>query len=131
LANPPSTTRAATILVVDDDALIAMNMVDILSDLGHSVIEAYSGRQALEILKSGAPVDAIITDYAMPGMSGIELGRQARTLRPGLPVMVASGYADLPEAAEDAFPRLEKPFDERRLAESLAQVLAAGITTAD
>ena len=131
MANPPSTTRAATILVVDDDALIAMNMVDILSDLGHSVIEAYSGRQALEILKSGAPVDAIITDYAMPGMSGIELGRQARTLRPGLPVMVASGYADLPEAAEDAFPRLEKPFDERRLAESLAQVLAAGITTAD
>jgi len=131
LAQSPSTARLATVLVVDDDALIAMNMVDILTDLGHSVIEAFSGREALDILKSGAPVDAIITDYAMPGMSGVELGRQARALRPGLPVMLATGYADLPEEVEDGFPRLEKPFDERRLAESLARVLQESATTAD
>ena len=131
MAQSPSTARLATVLVVDDDALIAMNMVDILTDLGHSVIEAFSGREALDILKSGAPVDAIITDYAMPGMSGVELGRQARALRPGLPVMLATGYADLPEEVEDGFPRLEKPFDERRLAESLARVLQESATTAD
>ncbi|KKB13587.1 hypothetical protein VE25_01350 [Devosia geojensis] len=123
MPNFPSTQPAATILVVDDDALIAMNMVDILADLGHGALEAYSGRDALDILMSGAPVDAMITDYSMPGMNGVELAREARRLRPGLPVMVASGYADLPEGVEEDYPRLEKPFDERRLAACLAQAL--------
>jgi DNA-binding NtrC family response regulator len=123
LADPLSTRRAATILVVDDDALIAMNMVDILADLGHGAIEAYSGKDALGILEGEATVDAMITDFSMPGMNGVELARAARRLRPGLPVMVASGYADLPEGVEEDYPRLEKPFDERRLAACLAQVL--------
>lgn len=115
--------RAATILVVDDDALIAMNVAAILGDLGHVVIEAFSPRDALEVLSGGGAVDAMITDYSMPIMSGIELAHAARSLRPGLPIVLASGYADLPEDAEQAFPRLDKPFDERGLGEMLAAIL--------
>ena len=62
--------RPATILVVDDDALIAMSTVDMLEDLGHTVLEAHSGREALEILRSGTAVDLMMTDQAMPGMTG-------------------------------------------------------------
>jgi CheY-like chemotaxis protein len=115
--------QAATILVVDDDALIAMNLAAILSDLGHVAIEAFSPRDALQVLSGGGAVDAMITDYSMPGMSGIELAHAARGLRPGLPIMVSTGHADLPEDTERVFPRLDKPFDERRLGEMLAALL--------
>ena len=66
-------TRAATILVVDDDPLIAMSAVDMLEDLGHKVIEVHSAKQALEILERGDEIDLIMTDHAMPGMTGTEL----------------------------------------------------------
>lgn len=115
--------RTATVLVVDDDALIAMNLAAILGDLGHVAIEAFSPRDALEVLSGSGAVDVMITDYSMPGMSGIELAHAARGLRPGLPVMVSTGHADLPEDTARAFPRLEKPFDERRLGEMLAALL--------
>jgi CheY-like chemotaxis protein len=123
LAESTQKGQVATILVVDDDALIAMNLAAILGDLGHTVIEAFSPRDALEVLSADRAVDAMITDYSMPGMSGIELAHAARNLRPGLPVVVASGYADLPDDSERAFPRLDKPFDERGLGEMLAAVL--------
>lgn len=115
--------QAATILVVDDDALIAMNLAAILGDLGHTVIEAFSPRDALDVLSAERAVDAMITDYLMPGMNGIELAHAARKLRPGLPVMVSTGYIDLPDDAERVFPRLDKPFDEQRLGEMLAALL--------
>src|SRR6185369_16940609 len=66
-------TRTATILVVDDDPLVAMSTVDMLEDLGHKVIEANSGDQALRILDAGREVDLLLTDHAMPGMTGVEL----------------------------------------------------------
>jgi PAS domain S-box-containing protein len=111
------------ILVVDDDALIAMNTVSMVEDLGHSVLEAFSGKQALDILKSGTKVDAIITDYAMPGMTGVELARQARELRPDLPVLLATGYAELPEGGTIDLPRLGKPYHQRELSAQLARLL--------
>ncbi|GLQ56047.1 response regulator [Devosia nitrariae] len=123
--------RTATILVVDDDALIAMNLAAILGDLGHVAVEAFSPRDALEVLSAGGVVDAMITDYSMPGMSGIELAHAARNLRPGLPVMVSTGHADLPEDTERAFPRLDKPFDEHRLSEMLTALLVEREMEAD
>src|SRR5690606_6646095 len=91
------TAPASSILVVDDDALIAMNTVSMVEDLGHTVLEAYSGKQALTILESDVRIDALITDYAMPGMTGVELAHRARELRPGLPILLATGYAELPD----------------------------------
>jgi CheY-like chemotaxis protein len=114
-----------TILVVDDDALIAMNTVDMLESLGHRVLEANSGREALAIIERGETVDAILTDYAMPGMTGVELATRARLLRPGLPVVLATGYSQLPDEGGDDLPRLPKPFDETRLRDTMVQLFAA------
>ena len=74
-----------TILIVDDDALISMSTVDMLEDLGHEVLEAHSGKRALEILRDVERVDLMITDYSMPKMNGMELASTARELRPDLP----------------------------------------------
>lgn len=117
--------RPSRILVVDDDVLIAMNTVDLIEDLGHAAVEANSGQAALEILASGVPLDAMITDFAMPGMNGVELANRARTLRPGLPILLASGYAELPSGTELNLPRLGKPFFQADLAAELSKILAA------
>jgi PAS domain S-box-containing protein len=118
LEAPPS-----TILVVDDDVLIAMSTVDMLEDLGHTVIEANSGAKALEILQREVAIDLILTDYAMPGMTGVELAQTARTLRPGIPVLLATGYAELHETGNLDFPRLTKPYQQHQLASHVARLL--------
>ena len=118
---------ASTILVVDDDALINMNTVDMIEDLGHTAIEAYSGKQALEILASGRQIDALITDYAMPGMTGVELALQARAMHPGLPILLATGYADLPSGTTTDLPRLAKPYQQSELATQVSRLLVARV----
>jgi signal transduction histidine kinase/CheY-like chemotaxis protein len=112
------------ILMVDDDALIAMSTVDMLEDLGHKVIEAHSGKDALEILQAGEEVDLLITDYSMPKMTGAELAKAARLLKPGLPVLIATGYADLPPGMDIDIPRLAKPYTQADLASHIAKALA-------
>jgi len=119
----PGAASPATILVVDDDALIAMSTVDLIEDLGYSVFEANTGSGALDILRSGTPVDLIVTDYAMPGMTGLELAGAARELRPDLPVLLATGYAELPSGATTDLPRLAKPFRQDQLATEIAKAL--------
>jgi CheY-like chemotaxis protein len=88
------------------------------------VIEANSGLRALEILRSGSSVDLIVTDYAMPGMTGVELANAARQFRPDLPVLLATGYAELPSGATTDLPRLAKPFRQDQLATEIAKALA-------
>jgi signal transduction histidine kinase len=116
-------TRPATILVVDDDALIAMSTVDMLEDLGHAVIEAHSGSEALDVLADGTEVDLMITDFSMPRMTGLQLAESARKLRPGMPVLLATGFADLPEGAEISLPRLSKPYQQTQLAAEIGKLL--------
>jgi CheY-like chemotaxis protein/two-component sensor histidine kinase len=120
---------ASVILVVDDDALINMNTVDMLEDLGHTVIEAYSGKEALEILQSGRQVDALITDFAMPGMTGVELANRARELLPDLPILLATGYADLPSGTTIDLPRLGKPYHQADLAVQVGRLLTGRTAT--
>jgi CheY-like chemotaxis protein len=115
--------RSAVILFVDDDPLIAMSTTEMLEDLGHRVIGASSGRHALDILNSGEPLDLMMTDHVMPGMTGIELAAATRVLRPALPILLATGYADLPEGAQIELPRLAKPYHQDQLRERLDQLL--------
>jgi CheY-like chemotaxis protein len=117
-------TMAATILVVDDDPLIAMSTVDMLEDLGHTVIEANSAKQALEILQSGQSIDLLMTDQAMPGMTGIELIEIVRPLHPDLPVLLATGYADLPAGKWSNLPRLAKPYLQAQLEAEVGRLLS-------
>ncbi|MBJ3785992.1 response regulator [Devosia sediminis] len=114
-----------TILVVDDDALITLNIVDVLNEQGHTALEAFSGPEALALIERHPDIGALITDYSMPGMSGVELAEAARTLRPGLPVLLTSGYSELPAGSEGAFPHLEKPFREEDLIGRLGLLLTA------
>jgi signal transduction histidine kinase/ActR/RegA family two-component response regulator len=111
------------VMVVDDDPLILSSTAAMLEDLGHIVIEASSATSALEILRADAKVDVIVTDHAMPGMTGIQLTGIVRQQWPWMPVILASGYADLPEA-EDAPPqRLAKPFNQSELARCIGMAL--------
>jgi signal transduction histidine kinase len=115
--------RGATLLYVDDDFLISLSTVKLLEDLGHKVIKANSGSKALEVLEGGVPVDLMITDYAMPGMTGLQLAEAARRLRPALPILLATGYADLPSEPAIDLPRLSKPYQQRQLADHIAALL--------
>ena len=115
--------RSAVILFVDDDPLIAMSTTEMLEDLGHRVIPANSGRNALDILRSGQPLDLMMTDHVMPGMTGIELAAASRQMRPSLPILLATGYADLPEGMQLDLPRLAKPYHQDQLRDRLDQLL--------
>jgi PAS domain S-box-containing protein len=115
--------RSAVILFVDDDPLIAMSTTEMLEDLGHRVIGANSGRHALDILKSEQPIDLMMTDHVMPGMTGVELATASRKVRPSLPILLATGYAELPEGAQLDLPRLAKPYHQDELRDRLEQLL--------
>jgi signal transduction histidine kinase len=118
-------SRAAIILVVDDDPLVAMSTVDMLEDLGHTVIEANSADQALKILEDGRSVDLMLTDHVMPGMTGVELAHIARSKRPAMPVLLATGYTDLPAGQKIDLPRLSKPYLQNELQEQIDRLLHA------
>jgi PAS domain S-box-containing protein len=107
------------VLVVDDDVLIAMSTAAMVEDLGHTVIEANSGKEALDLLRDGAEIDLMITDFSMPKMSGAELIQEARALRADLPIILASGYAELPGNVKLDVLRLGKPYEQRQLAEQI------------
>ncbi|WP_210104826.1 hybrid sensor histidine kinase/response regulator [Neorhizobium galegae] len=122
LASPHDRTGPKRILLVDDDVLIAMSSADMLSDLGHDVVEAHSGKEALDLLETSAPFDLLITDYSMPGMTGAELARAAREKLPSLSILMASGYADLPSGIEIDVARLAKPYTQEQLAQMIDKV---------
>jgi signal transduction histidine kinase len=121
--SPEKIARACTVLVVDDDALVATGTAAMLEDLGHSVIEVSSAADALKLLEGGQAVDLVLTDHAMPGMSGTDLANLLRGRYPGLGVVIASGYAELPtDAGADAtIPKLSKPFAQSDLARVVAE----------
>jgi CheY-like chemotaxis protein len=123
LPSPSAATRTAIILVVDDDPLIAMSTVDMLEDLGHTVLEAHSATRALEIIESGHSIDLMMTDQAMPGMTGIQLAEIVRRKRPDLPVLLATGYADLPASKLANLPRLAKPYQQAQLQAEIEKLL--------
>jgi nitrogen-specific signal transduction histidine kinase len=114
--------RPLTILAVDDDPIVLVNTAAMLADMGHQVHPAASGSMALTLLQN-LPVDLLITDYAMPGMTGAELIRRARLLRPDLPAIVVSGFAELDEGVVLEAPRLAKPFRQHQLAAKIAECM--------
>ncbi len=115
--------KGITVLVVDDDALIAMSTVDMLEDLGFQAIEANSGPRALEVIKDNRAIDLLITDYAMPRMNGAQLAIAAREVRPELPILLATGYAELPAHSGVGLPRIGKPYRQEELAEEIKNLL--------
>ena len=112
---PTGTLPRYRVLVVDDEPLVALLTASMLEDLGHATEVVPSGASALSVLRSDKEIDAVITDYAMPDMTGAELAVQIRGLRPDLPIILATGYADFPNAHMQNLPRLSKPFGSHEL----------------
>jgi CheY-like chemotaxis protein len=89
--------RPLTILAVDDDALVLMNTVAMLEDLGHTVFEAHSGKKAIEILRREDSVDLFVTDQAMPRMTGAQLAKTVKVEWPDIP---CCSQPDIPTGSE-------------------------------
>ncbi|WP_051334184.1 PAS domain-containing sensor histidine kinase [Mesorhizobium sp. WSM3224] len=110
------------ILAVDDDALVLLNTAAMLEELGHSVAEAHSAAAALDLMQE-QPFDLVITDHAMPKMTGLQLFDAIKEKWPNVPVIIATGYAELPGAREMKI--LNKPFTEYELASAIASSTSA------
>ena len=95
-----------------------------LEDLGHTVVVGVSGEQALDRCARARPVDLVITDHAMPKMTGSDLAKQIAALHPDMPIILATGYAELPTSNFiPGMPRLNKPYRIDKLAATIAAVV--------
>jgi CheY-like chemotaxis protein len=97
-----------------------MNTVDMLEDLGHVVVSASSGEKALAQLRN-RKFDLLVTDHAMPRMTGAQLLKETKVLFPEMAVILATGYAELPSGESSEAVRLPKPFSQGDLADALAK----------
>ncbi len=118
--------EAKRILVVDDDPLVLVNTVGMLEELGHAAVEARDAESALQMLADDSSFDLVITDHAMPGMTGMDLARLLAADRPQLPVLLVSGYADVPDAPGAPVVRLGKPFTLEQLSDAVQKHVAHG-----
>jgi signal transduction histidine kinase len=123
--NLPDLPAKITVLIVDDDPLISMSTALMVEDLGHNVIEVNSGSQALDILREGRHIDLLITDFSMPKMNGAQLATAAWEICPNLPILLATGYAELPSGEDPGLPRLGKPYQQEQLAAAIAETMDA------
>jgi CheY-like chemotaxis protein len=117
------TAANPTILVVEDDNIVRMLIVDVLEELEYTVLAAADGQEALNHLSNTQTIiDLLMTDNGLPDTTGIELARKARVLRPTLPVLFASGYAENIELPADMH-MIGKPFSIDQLRDKVKQVL--------
>lgn len=111
------------LLLVDDDPLVLTNSAAMLEDLGHRVLSASSAEEALELLREGEAVDLLLTDHVMPKMTGLQLADAVTAEWPNLPVILASGFAELPQQSQSEFFRLAKPYTQQQLAEAVVEAV--------
>jgi len=122
-AEPHPLAASLRILAVDDDALVLTNTTAMLEELGHTVLQAASADEALEILKRDGGINLLITDHVMPRMTGAQLIAEVEKANPQLPAILATGYAELPAKLPAGASRLNKPFDVRELGAAIDEVL--------
>ncbi|WP_210530168.1 response regulator [Rubellimicrobium arenae] len=113
----------STVLLVDDEELVRASTADMLRDLGYTVLEATSGARALTMLRSGAQVDLVVTDYLMPGMSGAALIQEIRQSGSTVPIVLITGYTNAASDVPGDVAKLAKPFRQVDLAARLAALL--------
>ncbi|CAG8863628.1 Sensor kinase CckA [Pseudomonas fluorescens] len=111
------------LLVVEDDDIVRMLMVEVLDELGHTASEAADAGAALEILKdSSITLDLMMTDVGLPDMPGDQLAAEARLLRPQLPILFASGYAESVNVSKGMY-SIGKPFSIDQLRDKVESIL--------
>jgi PAS domain S-box-containing protein len=122
---PARLRGSGRLLLVDDVADVLVTASAFLERAGFQVVQAGSGDQALAVLAAGERFDALVTDYAMPGMDGVELIEQARVVQPGLPALLITGFAEVggADALPEAVAVLRKPFQRQQLVEAVLHAL--------
>jgi len=112
-------------MVVDDDPLVRELMGEQLRCAGYEIATFADGRSAIAALEGGLTPDLLLTDFSMPQMNGVDLARRVRKRRPGLPVIVLTGYASeaADAAGDDDFSLLRKPIDGDALIGRVARLL--------
>lgn len=111
------------ILLCEDDYLIRLTTAEILEDEGYTILEAATGGEALALL-SDYEVDILMTDFGLPDMTGVELANRARGLKPGLPVLFATGHVEIENLPEGPTRQVTKPFADNLLLEAIESLLA-------
>ncbi|HEY0802047.1 MAG TPA: response regulator [Steroidobacteraceae bacterium] len=113
-------TAPCRVLIVDDDTLVMTGTAALILDLGHTPVEAHSGAEALDMLDAGLKVDVVLTDHAMPAMTGLQLAERIHSRFPGIPIILATGYAELPvDPATLGIARLAKPCTQYEIAAAI------------
>ncbi len=127
---PVSSLGGCVVLLVEDDPVVRLTAKAMLQKLGHHALDCASGQEALEVLRSPQELDLLLTDMVMPGgLNGSQLAALTRKLRPGLPILLASGWADpslddAPGSGVPKLPFLSKPYSLDELASAIEQALA-------
>jgi len=119
----PAVARA-TVLVVEDDERVREVTADTLRDAGFRVLAAHDGSEALALLRRGEQFDVLFSDIVMPGgLDGVELATAARALRPAMPVLLATGYAERSAtSAAHGFEVIGKPYDQAAVVRRIAEL---------
>jgi DNA-binding NtrC family response regulator len=120
--------KPLTVLLAEDEPMLRRVVGVTLRHGGFVVIEAEDGTAGLEILQSDASIDVLLTDVKMPGLNGYQLAEASLSLRPGVKVMLMTGYADeaIPDAIREAsIPIIRKPFNFDNLASSVRELILA------
>jgi PAS domain S-box-containing protein len=118
------------VLIVDDDPLVRATTGVVLESLGHKAVEVSSAKEALSLLEGTNDIDLLLTDHAMPGMTGAQLTNEASIRWPELPVVLASGYAEIQEDLSVSAIRLRKPYGRDDLIRAINEVLSRSATGA-
>ncbi|MQT14218.1 hybrid sensor histidine kinase/response regulator [Segnochrobactrum spirostomi] len=113
------------ILLVDDDPLVLTGTREMLEGLDHVVLPAANAEEAMRRLTAGEAVDLVISDHAMPGMTGATLALEIHKRWPHMPILIATGYAEIMDEERYDLPRLRKPFRRRDLAAAIAETISA------
>jgi CheY-like chemotaxis protein len=122
LSDATAIGRPLKVLFVDDDPLVLLSTRAMIEDLGHHVMTACGGIDALALVRQYHDFDLVITDYVMPNMTGSELAWHISVLYPALPIIISSGFTDTPSIAASGLPRLPKPFNQAELARAIALI---------
>jgi PAS domain S-box-containing protein len=124
----PNASGRGAVLTVDDEALVLESTAAMLEELGYEAVPVASAEDALEVLKTRQDWVAVLTDHAMPGMTGLTLAKRLQATRPTLPVILATGHAGAWADDPTAPPRLMKPYDLSQLADALHDAMAEAAT---
>jgi CheY-like chemotaxis protein len=131
----PREDSGRRILLVDDEATVRETLAEALEDTGYAVLLAAGGAEAIDILKSDAAIDVLVTDLSMPGIDGLAVIRKARTYRPDLPAILLTGYAGhgaqlaVGGSLHGAFTLVRKPVTAAQLADRIEALLAVTLSS--